>query len=109
MDIFRAGPAEDEQAGGEEDGSDHHGRETGLGDGEVVVGFEALDVEPLIEKIEGCAEENADEVGEEGEGADDGVPAADFLEFDGEGRKTQVEDSVDEGCVERDEEADRSG
>lgn len=109
VDVLCAGPAEDEQAGGEEDGSDHHGREAGLRNGEIVVGFEALDVESLVEEVEGCAEEDADEVGEEGEGADDWAPAADFLKFDGKGGETQVKDSVDEGCVERDEKADRGG
>ena len=67
---------------------------------------EAGDVEALVEEVDGGAEEDADEEGEEGEGADDLVPAADFLEDDGEGGEAEVEDAVDEGGVEGDEEAD---
>lgn len=55
VDMGRAGPGEDEEAGSEENRADHHGRETGFGDGAVVVCFEAGDVEPLVEEVEGGA------------------------------------------------------
>lgn len=106
VDIWAAGPAEDEEACGEDDRPEHHGWETGFGNGEVVVLFEAGDVELLVVEVDACAHEDADEVGEEGKRADDLVPAADFLEFNGEGSQTEVEDAVDEGGVEGDEEAD---
>lgn len=109
VDLRVPRPAEDEEAGGEQDRADHHGGQAGFGDGEVVVGAEALDVEFLVEEVDAGGEEDADEVGEEGQGADDLVPAAHFLEFDGEGGQTEVDDAVDEGGVERDEEADRRG
>lgn len=113
-DIFCAGggevvvacPGEAEETACEDDGTQHHGWETGFGDGEVVVCFEAGDVEALVEEVDDGAEEDADEEGEEGEGAHDLVPAADFLEDDGECGEAEVEDAVDEGGVEGDEEAD---
>lgn len=109
VDFVRevACPGEEEEAGCENDRAEHHGRETGFGNGEVVVCFEAGDIEFLVEEVDGCAEEDADKDAEEGEGADDGVPAAGFLEDDGESGEAKVEDAVDEGGVEGDEEADR--
>lgn len=105
-EVVVAGPGEAEEATCEDDGAEHHGWETGFGDGEVVVCFEAGDVEALVEEVDGGAEEDADEESEEGEGADDLVPAADFLEDDWEGGEAEVEDAVDERGVEGDEEAD---
>ena len=105
-EVVVACPGEAEEAACKDDGAEHHRWETGFGDGEVVVCFEAGDVEALVEEVDDGAEEDADEEGEEGEGTHDLVPAADFLEDNGEGGEAEVEDAVDEGGVEGDEEAD---
>lgn len=61
VDFARGRPAEDEQTGREEDGSRHHRREAGLGDGAVVVRLVALDIEALVGDVGDGAEEDADE------------------------------------------------
>lgn len=55
-----ARPSEEEETTGEDNGAEHHGRQTGFGDGEVVVCFEAFDVEVLVAEIDYSAEEDAD-------------------------------------------------
>jgi len=47
-DVFWGGPAEDEEPGGEEDGAEHHGGETGFGDGFVVILLELAGVEFVV-------------------------------------------------------------
>ena len=44
-------PAEDEEAGGEEDGANHHWGQTCFGDGAVAVRFEFLDVEFIVAEL----------------------------------------------------------
>jgi len=105
--VPRRRPAEDEHTRGEDDGAQHHGREARLGHGAVVVGLVALDVEALVGDVGDGAEEGADEQRQEGQRADDQVPAALFLELDGEGGQVEVQDAVDEGRIQSDEEADR--
>lgn len=77
-------PREQEQARGEEDGADHHGWQAGLWHGDVAVESESLRVVALVAEVDGCADDHAREEGEEGECADDLVPASLLLEFDGE-------------------------
>lgn len=60
VDVFRARPAEHEHACGEEDGAQHHGRESCFGHGAVVVRFEAADVVTLVAEVDGRADEDAD-------------------------------------------------
>lgn len=55
-----ARPSEEEEATGEDDGAEHHGRQTGFGDGKVVVCLEAFDVEVLVAEVDDGAEEDAD-------------------------------------------------
>lgn len=59
-------PAREEDAAGEEETADHHGRQAGLGDGEVARRVELADVEVLVAVVDGAAEEDADEDGEKG-------------------------------------------
>lgn len=108
-DGFVGRPAEHELAASKKNAAEHHGRETRFGDGAAAVGTEAGEVEFLVEEVDDGAKKDADEFGEEGEGAHHRVPAAFLLEDDGEARQKEVEDAVAEGGVQRDEEADRGG
>ncbi len=104
------GPSEPEEADGEEGGADDHGDETLLGDGLAAVLGHFSRVPRL-----GCVGYNAhgdddtDGDGQEGEGADAEVPAALLLEGDGVGFEKEVEDAVDEGHVDGDEDEDGFG
>ncbi len=85
MDGGRGSPGENEEAAGENDGPQHHGWEPGFGNGSVAVCLEFSEVVFRIHDIQDGAEEDTDEDREEGEGAYDLVPAAEFLECDGVG------------------------
>ena len=92
-----AGPGEPEEADGEADGADHHGRQAPLGHGDVVVRRQL----PLVVALGGedvhAGEQHARDHAEEGEAADARVEAADLLEGDWvgcEGRGSQWGSSV---------------
>ena len=85
VDGGRGSPGENEEAAGENDGPQHHGWEPGFGNGSVAVCLEFSEVVFRIHDIQDGAEEDTDEDREEGEGAYDLVPAAEFLECDGVG------------------------
>ena len=101
------GPGEPEEADREEEGADYHGEEALFGDG-----FSAVGDHFLLEACVGCvgydgdADYDAEGYAEEGERADALVPASNFLECDGVGFEEEVEDAVDEGHVDCDEDED---
>ena len=99
-------PAEDEEPRGKEHGPDHHGRKPRFWNGFVAVGDVASVVELIVKNISEATERNTSEESEEGQRADEFVPAALFLEFDREGGEVGVEDAVAEGGVQRDGETD---
>ena len=99
-------PSKHELACGEEDGAEHHGRETGLGDGAVVRRVVGAVVEELVIGVDYAAEDGAEEDGEEGESGGHGGPVSQLAEDDGDAAELHVQDAVAEGRVERDEEAD---
>ena len=52
VEMWLGGPAEDEEAGGEEQGAEHHGGKTGFGNGFVGVELEFEDVEFVVAGVE---------------------------------------------------------
>ena len=99
MVFWGGGPTEPEEADGQEDAADEHGREAGLRDGVPIVGGDDSDVARLVGQVDGDGAENADEEAEEGEGADDGFVVAVLLEDDGEDFEGEVEETIDEGGI----------
>ena len=61
MDMLRCSPAEHELSTRENDGADHHGRETALGDGAVASGVVRLVVEELVVDVCAAADHGAEE------------------------------------------------
>ena len=105
-ETFLSGPADDEDAGGEEDGPDHHGRQTRLGHCTIAGGVVFQNVIFLVQDVDGCADEDPRQDGEEWQGPDDVVPAALLFENDRDGSQEHVHDSIDEGGVQGDAETD---
>ena len=103
---LRRRPAKDEEPRSEEDGSEHHGRQPGFRHGFVPISREPVIVVPIVRDIDATAQDNSRQDSEERQGADEGVPAAAFLEGDGEGGEGGVEQAVAEGGVDGDGEAD---
>nr|POE94622.1 hypothetical protein CFP56_16859 [Quercus suber] len=108
-DRRRARPREHEEARDEDDAAEHHGRQARLGHRPAAVGLPARDVEALVQQVAGGAERDAEQHGEEGQRAHQPVPAALRLEDERDRAQARVQDAVDEGGVQRDEEADRRG
>lgn len=100
-------PSEPEEPDRQQERGDHHGRETLLGDDAALLLQLAREARLGDVGDHGGAEHDADEEAQEGQGRDAWVPpAADLLEGDGIGFKEEVEDAVDEGEVDGDEEED---
>lgn len=106
-DVGVGGPGKPEEADGEDEGTEDHGGETFFGDHFAVL-FELAREARFGDPGNGSrAEEDPDEDANEGESAEAGCPAPRLLEGDGVGFEEEVEDAVDEGHVEGDEEEDR--
>ncbi|KAM0155729.1 hypothetical protein ACHAQE_006647 [Botrytis cinerea] len=106
-DVGVGGPGKPEESDGEDYGTEDHGGETFFGD-DLAVFFELAREAGLGDPGNGSgAEEDSDEDSDEGEGAEAGGPAARLLEGDGVGFEEEVENAVDEGHVEGDEEENR--
>ena len=101
-----ARPAEPEEAGGEGEGAGDGEGESPFGDGDVVVGAEFADVAWVCEHDEDEGYEFAGDHAEVGESADTFVEVVLALEDEGVGGEEEVEEAVDEGHVEADEEDD---
>ena len=99
MDGGIVGPGKPEQPDGDGDATNHDDRQTGLGGCEATVRGGDLGVAFVVEQVEHCGEEHADEHAQEGKTANALVPAAMLLVDDREGAKEHVERPVDDGHV----------
>ncbi|KAG8413361.1 hypothetical protein J3458_012930 [Metarhizium acridum] len=106
VDGRAGGPSEQELAGAEEHGAQHHGRQPLLGDGAVAGGVVGAVVQGLVVDVEGAAEHGADQDAQEGQRRDQRPPPAQLAEDDGDGAQLHVQDAVAEAGVQRHEEAD---
>ena len=107
--CFGRRPPEDEEPRREEHGSDHHGREPRFGDGPIAIGCVPAIVVSIIGDVDTAPKDNTRQDGQERQGPHERVPAATFLEGNGEGGQGGVEESVAEGGVDGDGEADGGG
>lgn len=107
MDIGRvAGPAEPEEAGGKGDAAEDGGRKTPLGDGHAVICGQFAVIGRVEGEDEQAGEELADDEAEVGEAGDAVGEAVDAVEDDRVGGHEEVEQAVEEGHVEAEEEED---
>ena len=103
----RAGrPAEPEEADGDEEGADEGGLEADFGAEEAPLVELRFDVSVVVEEEGDHDDEGAQEDAEEGQAFGPEGEVVDFDEDDGEALEPEVEESVDEGQVEVQEEAD---
>ena len=98
-------PAEPEETGGDEPGEGDEVREASFRLGPSETGDEA-GVDDVDVGRGDCGEGHADADAEEGEACDAGGPVAGLLVDDGVGCEVEVEDAVDQGHVEGEEEED---
>nr|POE90601.1 hypothetical protein CFP56_60214 [Quercus suber] len=109
VDVRRRGPGEDEDAGRQHDGPQHHRIQAGFGHRFAVVGVNGTDVEALVQSVRRQADDQTEEQREEWESPNDLAPMAVFLEDDGEGGKGAVDQPIDEAGVKGHQEADGRG
>ena len=103
------GPAEPEEADGDEEGADEGGLEADFGPEEPPVVELRFDVSVVVEEEGDHDDEGADEDAEEGEALGPEREVVDVNEDDGEALEPEIEQSVDQGDVEVQEEADGLG
>ena len=101
-----AGPCEPEQPDGEGGAPGDDGGEAPFRQGDVVVGGEFAVVGRLEEDDDDAGGEHAGDGAEEGQAADARVEAVDLLEDDGVGGEEEVEQPVNEGHVDAQQEHD---
>lgn len=104
-----AAPAEPKQAGGEDDATRHDDGEAPFRHGDVVVGLEFAHVLLVCEEDDEEADHDADDEGHVGQARDAQAEAVDLPEDDFVRGEVEVEQAVDEGHVDGDEEDDGFG
>lgn len=104
-----AGPSEPEQTDGKGRAADDDGGKTPFGDGHVLVGGQLAVVGRLEQDDEERGEELADDHAEEGKAADAGVEAVHLLEDERIRGQEEIQQAVDEGHVDGEQEDDRLG
>lgn len=102
-------PAEPEQAAGEGDTAEDDGEETPFRNGDAAVGFELAVVRRLGEGDVDTRRDLAEDHAEIGQTAHAGVEVVDLLEDDGIGGEEEVEQAIDEGHVDAQEQNDGFG
>ena len=109
MDRGARGPAEPEEADGDEEGADERGLEADFGPEATVVAELRFDVAVVVVEEGEHDGAGADEDAEEGEAFGAEGEAVGVDEDEGEALEPEVEEAVDEGEVEVEEEADGFG
>lgn len=107
-DGWRCCPSDYELPTAEEDGPDHHWWETFLGYGTVARSVVRPVVEVLVDHVDACTKDAAQQDGDERKFSGQNLPAANFAKDNGDGSELHVQDAIAEAGVESHAEADGS-
>jgi len=106
-DVLVTRPGEPEQTGREDGTADEHGDESLFGDNVALLLHDACETGLGDPDDENGGETDTDDDGAEGQRAETFFPATFLLERNRVGEETKVEDTIDQGHVNRDENQDR--